>query len=400
MNRKGFTLIELLAVIIILGVLMIIAIPSVTTYIENSRKSAYIDTAKELISGARNLANEGKLSMFDTNTMYYIPTKCVSTENGGESPYGEFKEAYVGVIYTGEGYNYYWISVDSAGQGIKEVTALKNLSTEKLESNLDHLAIRETVDTTGIGNRSNILVLNTDCKTWEDGRKTKNHITDEGEPIVIIYPEGKDKEDLVPGDLVTLAGEEFYVVSNDGTNVTLITHYNLKVGVNSTSGGTISYTYSSSDPNYGIQDSEMKGVIDFYAVNYGTVPFANTNYWSGQVGPGKKYSGSYSRGHYPYVYDENSSIYPYVQNYKNYLISKGINVKEARLISYQEVESLGCRYISKCNDAPAFISDTSYWLGSASGDSHLMIMVANERSFNANQEFVYYYFGVRPVIVI
>ena len=31
MNKKGFTLIELLAVIIILGVLMIIAIPSVTT---------------------------------------------------------------------------------------------------------------------------------------------------------------------------------------------------------------------------------------------------------------------------------------------------------------------------------------------------------------------------------
>ena len=36
-NKKGFTLIELLAVIIILGVLMIIAIPSVTQYISNSR---------------------------------------------------------------------------------------------------------------------------------------------------------------------------------------------------------------------------------------------------------------------------------------------------------------------------------------------------------------------------
>ena len=50
MNKRGFTLIELLAVIIILGILMIIAIPSVTSYINNSRKSAYIDTAKEIIS--------------------------------------------------------------------------------------------------------------------------------------------------------------------------------------------------------------------------------------------------------------------------------------------------------------------------------------------------------------
>ena len=38
MNKKGFTLIELLAVIIILGILMLIAIPSVTNYINNSRQ--------------------------------------------------------------------------------------------------------------------------------------------------------------------------------------------------------------------------------------------------------------------------------------------------------------------------------------------------------------------------
>ena len=48
-KKNGFTLIELLAVIIILGILMIIAIPSVTSYINNSRKSAYVDTAKEII---------------------------------------------------------------------------------------------------------------------------------------------------------------------------------------------------------------------------------------------------------------------------------------------------------------------------------------------------------------
>ena len=56
-NKNGFTLIELLAVIIILGVLMIIAIPAVTKYISDSRKTAYIDTAKEIASGARNLVN-------------------------------------------------------------------------------------------------------------------------------------------------------------------------------------------------------------------------------------------------------------------------------------------------------------------------------------------------------
>ena len=52
---------------------MIIAIPSVTKYISDSRKEAYVDTAKEIVSGTRNVVNEGKLGIYDTNTTYYIP---------------------------------------------------------------------------------------------------------------------------------------------------------------------------------------------------------------------------------------------------------------------------------------------------------------------------------------
>ena len=43
-NKKGFTLIELLAVIVILGLLMAIAIPSVTKYITQSRKKTVTST--------------------------------------------------------------------------------------------------------------------------------------------------------------------------------------------------------------------------------------------------------------------------------------------------------------------------------------------------------------------
>ena len=81
-KKKGaFTLIELLAVIIILGVIMIIAIPSVTKYISNSRKNAYIDTAKNLVGSARTLVNSGDLEMYDQNATYYIPVTCLKTEN-------------------------------------------------------------------------------------------------------------------------------------------------------------------------------------------------------------------------------------------------------------------------------------------------------------------------------
>lgn len=55
LNKSGFTLIELLAVIVILGVIMLIAIPSVSSIIANSKKNTYVSSAQTLITGARNL---------------------------------------------------------------------------------------------------------------------------------------------------------------------------------------------------------------------------------------------------------------------------------------------------------------------------------------------------------
>ena len=181
-KKKGFTLIELLAVIIILGILMIIAIPSVTKYISDSRKSAYIDTAKEIVAGTRNIVNEGKLGMYDTNTTYYIPAKYVNTENSLKSPYGEFTDtsAYVGVIFDGQGYKYYWISVDDAGQGIDNVTPLDKLDTDLIKSDLKTDEIFDKVKTTGIGERTSIKVLNLNG-VWEDYSANDNVGEDGGQ---------------------------------------------------------------------------------------------------------------------------------------------------------------------------------------------------------------------------
>ncbi|MBR5370005.1 MAG: type II secretion system protein [Bacilli bacterium] len=60
LNRKGFTLIELLAVITIMGILMLVAIPAVSRTIENSRRDTFADVAKSYINAVRNsiLADE------------------------------------------------------------------------------------------------------------------------------------------------------------------------------------------------------------------------------------------------------------------------------------------------------------------------------------------------------
>ena len=140
-KKNGFTLIELLAVIIILGVLMLVAIPSVTSYINNSRKSAYADTAANYIKGATNLVNEGqKVQMYSTNVLYLIPVghdtkkSCVSLESGGQSPYNnEYALAYVGVTYNNEkgSYTYYFTAVDGSGQGLMFNSSYKISGTSK-----------------------------------------------------------------------------------------------------------------------------------------------------------------------------------------------------------------------------------------------------------------------------
>ena len=123
-NKKGFTLIELLAVIIILGVIMLIAIPSVTQQITNSRKNSYIDTANAYVNAVVVKVNEGSLPMYDTNRLYLIPVgnndalSCVSLESGGASPFSKYYNyAYVAVHYTGDSYDYWFLGEDKSLQG-------------------------------------------------------------------------------------------------------------------------------------------------------------------------------------------------------------------------------------------------------------------------------------------
>ena len=215
-NKKGFTLIELLAVIIILGILMIIAIPAVTEYISSSRKSAYITTASRYIDGVRNKINAAEIPVYDKETTYYIPGSCVSMEKGGKSPYGDWKEYYVVVTYDGTGYDYYWTSRDETNTGIY-LTYQDLLDVDRIENNVTSISTN-----IGVGDREKILLLKDSCsindaeelvatssipeKGTSDGSETE-------EPSNITY-----KEEILNGTEPKLEDPLIAVtIENDGT---------------------------------------------------------------------------------------------------------------------------------------------------------------------------------------
>ena len=415
MKKKGFTLIELLAVIIILGILMLIAVPSVTAYINNSRKNAYAETIQGIVKGAVNKINDGSLEVYDTDTTYYIPASAIELESGTlQSPYGKINTAYVVVTYDGDNYDYYYVGKDEKDMGIDKITKGELINKESIVSDIG------TIDTTvGIIGKGKIIVFD-ESLTPGTAQTASTNVYGEYKDNAIEYPEGKNKETVVVGDIVKIDTEEFYVVKHDGDDLVLLAKYNLKVGAISNYDWETLDRYDANTPGYGLQSAEAKGltVWDTGYTYYGTTIFASNDYWRGKLGT--TYTGTICEEGEPYtpgtkcmdVYDINSDLYPYVNNYLSYLSKKGAYIKEARLLRYEEAYELGCRSldsISKwnCFDAPAWVYSSTYWLSTI--DSYVYSGDPGPGGIYVIDMSGYFYtdyysdfdgYGLRPVIVI
>lgn len=124
LTTLGFTLIELLAVIVILGLLLAIAIPSITKYIIQARKKTLVSSVGNYISSVITDVNNQDYNFIEPNTVYAVPIECVPIEKGGVNPLGEWLQsnddywAYVLVQTNGESYNYGFTFKDSNGYGM------------------------------------------------------------------------------------------------------------------------------------------------------------------------------------------------------------------------------------------------------------------------------------------
>jgi len=89
-NKKGFTLVELLAVIVILAVLALVAMPNVTRLMNDSRKNAFITEVENFVT--------------------YAQTSYTNSQISGTVPKGTDESLITGQMFNGVSYDYYCVS--------------------------------------------------------------------------------------------------------------------------------------------------------------------------------------------------------------------------------------------------------------------------------------------------
>ncbi len=130
-NNKGFTLIELLAVIIILGVLLLIAIPAVSKYIERTRIRTYKTNLSKMVDAVSIEVNSYSDEYQFNSTQYLVvPFVCIDLERGSndKSPFSAYdaSKSYVIVTRDANGFDYKVAALDLTGYGTDGITTAED----------------------------------------------------------------------------------------------------------------------------------------------------------------------------------------------------------------------------------------------------------------------------------
>ena len=364
-NKKAFTLIELLAVIVILAIIALIAVPVIINIINKANKSAFKDTAYGIINAGelyfaqRQLEPNGMLKdeTFDLSSMTELELK-------GEVPAGEILITKEGNIALAVKNNRYCITKSIID---KDVTITEDYETCELPK---------------------ILITNKIMSSYDACIKSGR---------------------CIPGTEVSVQvnstdSYNFYVISDNGTDLTLIMDRNL--GDNYP---WVSKKDYNNDNAYGDYGNNDKG------------PITILNYLNSETETWTNIPAIES-----YTYDNNlngtTNAYGYqkleIINGTGVLIGKDANItttlagtSRARILTYEEASSLNKNngditpiwlHDNLGADIPGVHRHYGYWLLTSIPSSINNVYCMNDSGEIAYDAIAYgtYLGGTRPVITI
>ena len=327
MRKNGFTLIELLAVIVILAIIALIATPIILGIINDVREKANERSVELYASAIKN-----GIAAYQLREMTEVEAGTYTTETL------PFEVEYDG-----------------------------NVDCESIIISKEQKVSLEVCTVNG-------------------GTKEYSYDTKKETSKVCTLEDNDGDRVASLSDVITCAGESFYVMSNENGKITMLSMYNLNVG-NSVNANT--WETTPLENATGIQDPES-GFIYRDSGWYGTLRFSETAYWLSTTAS------------YPaFVYNENSDLYPYVSEYESYLKENGVSSASATIINYDQLNLLGL--LSGCLSEVSWACSTTYWTGYA--DESTVFLVLSEsgiysetmsgKNFDADETV-----GLRPVITI
>ncbi len=182
LNKKGFTLVELLAVIVILGIIMLIAIPSIAGIITNARKDSFVQSMGQYIKAVHTMdISQTVERQYDPTKATVVSLRAVDLDNKeGDKATSTFGAAWDASDTETRAYVVIWNRRTAADPDFKYYFAAADMAGNCIALTLEGDAERTDIQTgctiTPINENTSTLTINVDGSESKTVNLDKDHI--------------------------------------------------------------------------------------------------------------------------------------------------------------------------------------------------------------------------------